>query len=134
MSWGVTVWGGALALLGSVVGCASPNVYTRPSPAQIAAAEDAVHAARARGADGNTQAAPFLNAAERQLAAGKRSLDQGDDRNATWLLARAAADGELSHAIAEKARMESEAKITESQLAETRGGAPPPPAPPQSHD
>ena len=112
---GFVALGGGLALLWAV-GCASPNVYMRPSPAQISAAEDAVRDARARGADHNAQAAPFLTSAERQLAAGKRSLNEGDDRNATWLLARAAADGQLSHAMTERARMESEARITESQL------------------
>jgi hypothetical protein len=122
------VLGGGLALLWAV-GCASPNVYTRPSPAQISAAEDAVRAARTRGAGNNAQAAPFLTSAERQLAAGKRSLNEGDDRNATWLLARAAVDGQLSHAVTERTRLEREAKITEDHLVETRGNAPPPPPP-----
>jgi hypothetical protein len=125
---GCVALGGGLALLWAV-GCASPNVYTRPSPAQISAAEDAVHAAKVRGADHNAQAAPFLASAERQLNAGKRSLNEGDDRNATWLLARAAADGQLSHAMTERARLEAEANTTERQLAETRGNSPPPPPP-----
>jgi uncharacterized protein DUF4398 len=125
------VWGGGLALLWAV-GCASPNVYTRPSPGQISAAEDAVRAARDRGARQDPQAAPFLASAERQLSAGKRSLDEGDDRNATWLLARAAVDGQLSHAMTERARMEKEARTTESWLAETRASVPPPPPPGQA--
>jgi hypothetical protein len=125
------VWGGGLALLWAV-GCASPNVYTRPSPGQISAAEDAVRAARHRGASKDPQAAPFLASAERQLAAGKRSLDEGDNRSATWQLARSAADGELSHAMTERARLEAEARTTESQLAETRASVPPPPPPAQA--
>jgi hypothetical protein len=132
------VWGGGLALL-LTVGCASPNVYTRPSPAQIGAADEAVRVARARGADRDDKARPFLTSAERQLAEGRRSLEEGDNRTATWLLARAAADGELSQAMAERSRMESEAATTESQLTETRSAVsqpppPPPPAPSQSHD
>ena|SRR5688572_2852708 len=123
------VWGGGLALLWAV-GCASPNYYTRPSAGQISAAEEAVRTARARGANNNPQAAPFLTAAERQLAAGRESLDAGDDRNATWLLARAAVDGQLSHAMTERARMEEQARITENQLAETRANSAPPPPPP----
>jgi len=123
------VWGGGLALLWAM-GCASPNVYTRPSPGQISAAEDSVRAARSRGAQNDPQAAPFLASAERQLASGKRSLNEGDNRNATWLLARAAVDGQLSHAMTERSRMESAAKTTESWLAETRAGAVPPPPPP----
>jgi hypothetical protein len=126
------VWGGGLALL-SIVGCASPNVYTRPTTAQIGAADEAVRVARARGADRDAKAAPFLTAAERQLGEGRRALDVGDDRNATWLLARAAADGELSQAMVERSRMEAEAASTESQLSETRSAVtqppPPPPAP-----
>jgi hypothetical protein len=130
---GCVAWGAGLALLWAV-GCASPNVYTRPSPGQISAAEDAVNQAKARGADRDVKAAPFLNSAERQLAAGKRSLNEGDDRNATWLLARAAADGQLSHALTERDRLEREARTTESQLAETRsaGGNLPPPPPPST--
>jgi hypothetical protein len=117
-----------------MMGCASPYAYTRPTSGQIAAAEDAVHTARARGAQNDSAAAPFLTSAERELAAGKRSLDQGDNRNATWFLARAAADGELSHAMATKARAEADAMTTESQLSETRNsaGAPPPPPPPEA--
>jgi hypothetical protein len=123
----------ALALLGLGVGCASPNVYVRPTPAQIAAAEDAVRTARARGADTDPAAAPFLSAAERQLASGRHSLDLGDNYAATWLLARAAADGELSHALAEKSRQEAEAKTTEDQLARTRAEAARPTQPPASN-
>jgi hypothetical protein len=125
------VWGGGLALL-LTVGCASPNVYTRPTAAQINAADESVRMARARGADHDEKAAPFLATAERQLAAGRRSLDDGDNRNATWLLARAAADGELSQAMAERSRLETEAATTESQLSETRNAVaqPPPPPPP----
>jgi Domain of unknown function (DUF4398) len=123
------VWGGTLALL-LTVGCASPNAYTRPSPEQISAAEDAVQKARARGAHQSPQAAPFMTAAERQLAAGRRSLNEGDNRNATWLLARAAADGDLSHAMVERQRLERDAQTAESQLNETRAQSAPPPPPP----
>ena len=127
------VWGGGLALL-LTVGCASPNVYTRPTPTQISAAQEAVQAARARGADRDQKAAPFLAMAERQLAAGRQAMDAGDNRSATWLLARAAADGELSQAVAERSRLETEAASSESQLTETRSAAaqPPPPPPPPS--
>jgi hypothetical protein len=126
------VWGGGLALL-LTVGCASPNVYTRPTSAQISAADEAVRVARARGADRDTSAAPFLNSAERQLAEGRRSLEAGDNYSATWLLARAAADGELSQAMVERSRTENEANSTESQLTETRNAVmqPPPPPPPE---
>jgi hypothetical protein len=136
--FGVTAGGMAL-LLGSVVGCASPYAYNRPTAGQIAAADNAVQAARARGADNDTTAAPFLHSAERQLASGKHSLDAGDNHDATWLLARAAADGQLSDALAARSREESEAKTTEEHLAQTRAevanpaptpGAPPPPPPP----
>jgi hypothetical protein len=122
------VLGGAMALLGAV-GCASPNVYSRPSPGMIAAAEDAVNAARAKGADRDGKAAPFLRSAERQMAAGKASMTEGDDRSATWLMARAAADGQLSHALIEKSRQESAASTTEAQLAETRSQAAKPAVP-----
>lgn len=122
------VLGGALALLGAV-GCASSSVYTRPSPGMIAAAEDAMNAARAKGADADGRAAPFLRAAERQLAAGKSSMEQGDNRNATWLVARAAADAQLSHALVEKSRQEGAARTTEAQLAQTRGEVPTPAVP-----
>jgi hypothetical protein len=122
------VGGGGLALL-LTVGCASPNVYSRPTPAQISAAEEAVRVARARGADRDASAAPFLTSAERQLAESRRALGAGDDYAATWLLARAAADGELSQAMVERARMEGEAASTESQLNETRSAVPPPPPP-----
>src|SRR5438045_953513 len=105
LAWrvGVLACGGALALLGSW-GCASPYAYTRPAPAQVASAEDAVNAARTQGADRDEHAAPFLTAAERELAMGKQSLANGDNRNATLLLARASADGELSHALVERTR------------------------------
>jgi hypothetical protein len=127
------VWGGGLALLWTV-GCASPNVYTRPTTAQISAADEAVRVARARGADRDAKASPFLTSAERQLAEGRRALEVGDDRNATWLLARAAADGELSQAMVERSRMESEAASTENQLTETRSAVAQPPPPPPSQD
>jgi hypothetical protein len=123
------VWGGGLALL-VTVGCASPNAYTRPTAQQIGAAEDAVRVARARGADRDTNAAPFLSAAERQLSEGRRAMDTGDNYAATWLLARAAADGELSQAMVDRSRMESEASSTENQLNETRTAVPQPPPPP----
>src|SRR4051794_30543443 len=115
MSYGnrCLVWGGGLALL-VTVGCASPNAYTRPTSAQIGAAEEAVRVARARGADRDTNAAPFLGAADRQLAQGRRALDNGDNYAATWLLARAAADGELSQAMVDRSRVESEASSTEN--------------------
>jgi hypothetical protein len=95
-----------------------------------------VRVARARGADRDAKAAPFLTSAERQLAEGRRSMNAGDDRNATWQLARAAADGELSQAMVERSRMESEAASTESQLTETRSAVaqPPPPPPVPSHE
>ena len=51
-------WGGGLALL-LAVGCASSNVYTRPTAQQIGAAEEAVRVARARGADRDAHAAPL---------------------------------------------------------------------------
>jgi hypothetical protein len=125
------VWGSGLALL-LTVGCASPNAYTRPTSQQIGAAEEAVRVARARGADRDTNAAPFLGAAERQLTQGRRALDEGDNYTATWLLARAAADGELSQAMVDRSRTESEAAGTENQLNETRNAVtqPPPPPPP----
>jgi hypothetical protein len=114
------------------VGCASPNAYTRPNAQQIGAAEEAVRVARARGADRDPNAAPFLGAAERQLMQGRRALDEGNNYGATWLLARAAADGELSQAMIDRSRMESEAASTENQLNETRTTVtqPPPPPPP----
>jgi hypothetical protein len=95
----------------------------------IAAAEDSIRAARAKGAATDEKAAPFLISAERQLAAGKASLNQGDDRAATWLIARASADGELSHAMAERARQEEAARLTESQLTQTRAESAGTPAP-----
>jgi uncharacterized protein DUF4398 len=124
------VRGCALAWLGLAVGCANINQYERPSPAQIAAAEDSIRNARAKGADGDERAAPFLTAAERQLNVGKQSLDLGDNRTATWSLARAAADGELSLALAERGRLEKEATTVESQLEETRNQTPAAPPPP----
>jgi len=130
--WG---WAGAVAAVAALTagaGCASPNVYVRPTTAQIAAAEDAVKVAREKGADRDERAAPFLRVAEEQLASGRKRLDQGDNRGATWLLARAAADGQLSQVMVDKSRMEAEAATTESQLAQTRSEAarlPPPPAP-----
>jgi hypothetical protein len=125
------VRGGALALLVTMGGCAGPYVYTRPSTEQIASADEAVRVARAKGAETDPQAMPFFKAAERQLAAGKRSLEQGDDSAATFQLARAAADGELSQAMVEKSRQEREATVTEAQLAETRSQVAAPPRAPQ---
>jgi hypothetical protein len=110
-------------------------VYTRPTAQQIGAAEEAVRVARARGADRDANAAPFLGSAERQLTQGRRALEAGDNYTATWLLARAAADGELSQAMVDRARMESEAGSTENQLNETRNAVtqPPPPPPPSQN-
>jgi hypothetical protein len=128
--FGVTAGGMAL-LLGTVVGCASPYAYNRPTAGQIAAADNAIQTARARGADSDASASPFFHSAERQMASGKRSLETGDNRNATWLLARAAADGQLSDALAARAHEESEAKATEEHLAQTRTEASAPaPTPP----
>jgi hypothetical protein len=124
-----TVGIAGLAVLFLGLGCASEKVYMRPSPAQISAAEDAVRTARAHGADQDVNALPFLTSAERQLAAGRRSLELRDNYAATWLLARAAADGELSRAMADKSRQEAEAKTTEAQLAQTRGDLARPAAP-----
>jgi hypothetical protein len=110
-------------------------VYTRPTAQQIGAAEEAVRVARARGADRDAHAAPFLGSAERQLTQGRRALEAGDNYAATWLLARAAADGELSQAMVDRSRVESEAGSTENQLNETRNAVtqPPPPPPPSQN-
>jgi hypothetical protein len=120
---GVTMCGGAMALLGLVGGCAMSRSYagyTRPTASQIAMAESAVNNAHALGADKNAGAAPFLVAADRELASAKHSMDLADDRTANWSLQRAISDAELSRALVQRAHEEREAKSSETQLTQMR--------------
>lgn len=120
MSYAAKIGGIAGLVLGCAVGCARQNDYVRPTSAQVVTAENAVNGARAAGAEKDRTAALFLAAADRELAQGKHGIERGDDRTAVWMLARAAADADLGHALADRIREEREAKKSEDQLAETR--------------
>jgi hypothetical protein len=122
--------GGAVVLLTAMFGCASVNTYQPPSTGQIAAAEASVDAARRTGAAQSEAAGSQLRSAEEELAAGKKSLQAGDNRGAVWSLARAEVDGELSQTLARQARQEAEARKLEGQLAQTRAESGQPPVPP----
>ena len=108
-----------MALL-TLVGCASSNAYAPPTTTDIAAAEEAVAAAKKSGAAQGEPSARYVQVAEEQLVNGKQLAQQGDNRNAVWSLARAAADGELAYALNRQMRAESDARRLERQLAETR--------------
>lgn len=86
---------------GSGVGCASRN---RPSPTRIASSEAAIRNARELGAEGIPDAALHLQLAQRQLDRALRSIDDGDDYDARWMLVRADADAHLALALAREAR------------------------------
>jgi hypothetical protein len=110
-------------LLGLAGGCAVQSgaaMYTRPTPSQVASAESTVSAAHSVGADQNSTAAPFLAAADRELANGKQHMNQGDNQSAHWMLQRAMADAELSRALVQRAHQEGEAKSSEAQLRQAR--------------
>ena len=109
-----------MALLTLALGCASANAYAPPTTRDIAAAEEAVAAAKKSGAAQGEPSARYLRDAEERLVAGKQLAQEGDNRNAVWSFQRAAADGELAYALNRQMRAESDARRLERQLAETR--------------
>jgi hypothetical protein len=120
----IVAWSGGLALLW-IGGCASQQ-HPKPSSAQVSAAYHSVQAAWAKGAGSDERAAPFLRVAQRELASGYSSLNAGHNRDASWQLTRAAADGQLSQALVTRSRMEQEVARTESRLSATRAVTPSP--------
>jgi hypothetical protein len=113
----------AVALL-TGPGCASaPAQQPRPSASQFAAAQAAVDVAR-RTATAQSQAPmQHLRAAESELVQARRLLQTGDNRGATWALARAQVDADLSRTLVRQAREEAEAQRLEGELALTRAEA-----------
>jgi hypothetical protein len=114
----IVAWSGGLALLW-IGGCASQQ-HARPTPDQVNSAYQSVQKAWASGAGKDANAAPFLTVAERELSSGYYSMKAGDNRNATWHLARAAVDGQLSQAVLNRSRMAQEVARTEGRLSATR--------------
>lgn len=89
------------AAMGSSVGCVSTHM---PSASHIASAEAAIRNAQELGAERIPDASVHLDLAQRQLARALRYIDEGDDRDARWMLLRADADAHLALALTREAR------------------------------
>ena len=115
--------GGLLACVaaaGLLGGCATAALYPPPTPGQIAAAEAAVTVARQEGQLGDPDTARHLRFAEQQLARAQQLAAVQDNRGATFVLARAQADAELSQALSRRAKAQADAAEAERVLEEAR--------------
>jgi len=84
----------ALALMAAACGGAQLN------QARVAEVQSSVRAAEAVGANDQPRAALHLQLARDEMAAAKRSADDGDEDNASLLLERARIDAELALQLA----------------------------------
>lgn len=96
-----------LALLAAgAAACASQPVPT----ARVASAEAAIRAANEIGAQNIPEAEMHLRVARDELGKARKLLKDGENEDATWLLARAESDAELAVAMAREARERAEAQ------------------------
>ena len=111
----------ALALVGSVAGCAA----TGPVPAaRIGSAEAAVREARGTGAERAPEAAVHLRLAEDQIDRARRAIEEGELEHAEWLLVRAEADAELASALSREAEKKQSADRVATSVREAAAAAP----------
>ena len=107
------------AAMGASVGCVSAHM---PSASHIASAEAAIRNAQELGAERIPDASVHLDLAQRQLARARRYIDEGDDRDARWMLLRADADAHLALALTREARTQEAADEVAARVRDLAGG------------
>lgn len=90
-----------------------------PAPtAKVASSEAAVRAAGELDANGVPSAQLHLKLAQDQLQAGKKLIEDGDNKRAEYVLTRAQADAELAVALAKETKLAKEAEAAQAKVRE----------------
>jgi hypothetical protein len=106
----------AQGLASAALGLASACAHAPVPSDQLAAAQANVARAEQMGADSNPDASYHLRLARQQLDEGKKLMDKKDNLEASYVLKRAAADGELAVAVAEYGNASTQAEQSRAQV------------------
>lgn len=104
-----------------LVGCGSSAAVPNE---RVASTEAAIRAAREVGAQQTPQAALHLRLAEEQLDTGRKLMKEGDNKRASWVLARAESDAEVAVAMARETGARAVAQQTLERVKQLRSQMP----------
>jgi len=102
------------------LGLASACAHTAVPSDQLASAQANIARAEQLGANDNPDAAYHLRLARQQLDEGKKLIDKKENLEASYVLKRASADGELAMAIADYGVQSTEAQQAQARLQSLR--------------